>query len=201
MATVAATGKGQRHDWGGSRVGSRVSGRVQRLHANIGDVRSVPAQVIAELEKDDQQALLEQRRAEFKVAEARLSLRGDPAAKGNPKSRGRAGGCGSYGGTGEDRIWQAERAAGPRTDCEADPRLGDERAGRHRSPGGFREARTRPAKQRYIEDLRSAKAQIEQSAAAVRVLEAQVEYATIRAPIRELSALFRRRRARRLRPV
>ena len=39
------------------------------------------------------------------------------------------------------------------------------------------------AKQRYIEDQRSVKAQIEQAAAAVRVLEAQVDYATIRAPI------------------
>jgi hypothetical protein len=38
------------------------------------------------------------------------------------------------------------------------------------------------AKQRYVEDLKSAKAQLEQSAAAVRVLEAQVSYARIQAP-------------------
>jgi putative ABC transport system ATP-binding protein len=54
------------------RVGSRVSGRVQHLYANIGDIVRT-GQVIAELEKDDQQALLEQRRAEVKIAEAKLS--------------------------------------------------------------------------------------------------------------------------------
>ena len=39
------------------------------------------------------------------------------------------------------------------------------------------------ARQRYVEEAKSARAQIEQAAAAVRVLEAQVSYATIRAPI------------------
>ena len=72
VATVAATGKVTPMVGAEVRVGSRVSGRVQRLHANIGDVVR-GNQVIAELEKDDQQALLEQRRAELKVADARRS--------------------------------------------------------------------------------------------------------------------------------
>ena len=76
VASVAATGKVTPMVGAEVRVGSRESGRVQHLHANIGDaVRQ--DQVIAELEKHDQQALLEQRRAELRVADAKLSSVGD----------------------------------------------------------------------------------------------------------------------------
>ena len=54
------------------KVGSRISGRVRRLHANIKDqVRK--GQVIAELEKADLEALVAQSRAEARLAEAKLS--------------------------------------------------------------------------------------------------------------------------------
>lgn len=53
------------------RVGSRISGRVRRLRANIGDVVT-RGQVLAELETEDLDALVEQRAAELKLAEARL---------------------------------------------------------------------------------------------------------------------------------
>ena len=54
------------------RVGSRVSGRVARLRANIGD-RVDKGQVIAELETADFDAVVEQRRAELALAEAKHS--------------------------------------------------------------------------------------------------------------------------------
>jgi macrolide-specific efflux system membrane fusion protein len=54
------------------KVGSRISGRVRRLRANIKDqVRK--GQVIAELEKADLEALVAQSRAEARLAEARLA--------------------------------------------------------------------------------------------------------------------------------
>ena len=52
------------------RVGSRVSGRVARLRANIGD-RVNKGQVIAELETADFDAVIDQRRAELALAEAK----------------------------------------------------------------------------------------------------------------------------------
>ena len=53
------------------KVGSRISGRVMRLHANIKDqVRK--GQVIAELEQADLEALVAQCRAEARFAEAKL---------------------------------------------------------------------------------------------------------------------------------
>ncbi|MCX6377643.1 MAG: efflux RND transporter periplasmic adaptor subunit [Armatimonadetes bacterium] len=182
VATVTATGKVTAMVGAEVRVGSRVSGRVQRLHANIGDVVAA-GQVIAELEKDDQQALLEQRRAELKVAEARLS---------SVESL---------------RPREVQKAEAVLADTEATAELAKTEFGRQSAllargliakqildsatkERDVTEARVisarrelELAKQRYIEDLKSAKAQIEQAAAAVRVLEAQVEYATIRAPI------------------
>ncbi len=54
------------------RVGSRISGRVERLHANLRD--SVEkGQVIAELEKEELEAVAAERRADVLRAEARLS--------------------------------------------------------------------------------------------------------------------------------
>ena len=182
VASVAATGKVTARVGAEVRVGSRVSGRVQRLHANIGDIVQA-GQVIAELEKDDQQALLEQRRAELKVAEARLSS------------------------VEALRPREVQKAEAVLADTEATAELAKTEFGRQsallargliakqtldlatkerdvtdaRVISARRELEL--AKQRYIEDLKSAKAQIEQAAAAARVLGAQVEYATIRAPI------------------
>jgi multidrug efflux pump subunit AcrA (membrane-fusion protein) len=53
------------------QVGSRISGRVARLRANIGDLVE-KGQVIAELETAELDALSDQRRAELRLAEAKL---------------------------------------------------------------------------------------------------------------------------------
>jgi macrolide-specific efflux system membrane fusion protein len=182
VANVVATGKVTPMVGAEVRVGSRVSGRVQRLHANIGDVVRIN-QVIAELEKDDQQALLEQRRAELRVADARLSS----VEALRPRE-----------------IQKAEAAL---TDAEATAELAGMEFTRHsvllsrgvidrqtldsaakeRDVTAARVNSARQevelARQRYVEDVKSSRVQIEQAAAAVRVLEAQVAYATIRAPI------------------
>jgi len=54
------------------KVGSRISGRVQRLRANIGD-RVRKGDVMAELETAELDALIAERNAGLQVAEARLS--------------------------------------------------------------------------------------------------------------------------------
>jgi multidrug efflux pump subunit AcrA (membrane-fusion protein) len=182
IASVAATGKVNAMVGAEVRVGSRVSGRVQRLYANIGDVVRV-GQIIAELEKDDQRALLDQRRAELKIAEARLS---------------------SVDALRPGEIQKAEAAL---KDCQATSELANINLDRQKrlldkalvAREVFDTARkekevsaarvvsaTREvelAKQRYTEDLKSARAQLEQAASAVRVLEAQLTYYTIRAPL------------------
>ncbi len=70
-ASVAAIGAVKPEIGAEVRVGSRISGRVRRLRANIGDqVRR--GQVIAELETEELDAVLAQREAELALATARL---------------------------------------------------------------------------------------------------------------------------------
>ncbi len=71
-STVLATGAVKPQVGAQVRVGSRISGKVEHLFANIGDhVRE--GQVIAELEKADLEAAVAKARAEVKVAEARVA--------------------------------------------------------------------------------------------------------------------------------
>ena len=182
VAAVAATGKVTAMVGAEVRVGSRVSGRVQRLHANIGDIVRA-GQVIAELEKDDQQALLEQRRAELKVAEARLSSVENLRPREVQKAEAALADAEATAGLAKTEFGRqsALLARGLIAKQTLDLATKERDVTEARVVSARRELEL--AKQRYIEDLKSARAQIEQAAAAVRVLEAQVEYATIRAPI------------------
>lgn len=71
-STVAAIGAVKPQIGAEVRVGSRVSGRVRRLRANIGD-RVRKGDIIAEIETADFDALVAQRRAELDLATARLA--------------------------------------------------------------------------------------------------------------------------------
>jgi RND family efflux transporter MFP subunit len=71
-STVAAIGTVKPQVGAEVKVGSRISGRVRRLNANIGDaVRR--GQVIAELETEELDALVAERRADLEVAEADIA--------------------------------------------------------------------------------------------------------------------------------
>ena len=71
-STVLATGAVKSQVGSEVKVGARVSGKVVRLYANIGDAVK-RGQVIAELEKEDLTARVERSRAELAVAEARIA--------------------------------------------------------------------------------------------------------------------------------
>jgi len=71
-STVLATGAVKPQVGAEVKVGARISGKVEHLRANIGD-RVKKGQVLAELEKEDLDAVVSQRRAELQVAQARLS--------------------------------------------------------------------------------------------------------------------------------
>jgi macrolide-specific efflux system membrane fusion protein len=71
-SAVLATGAVKSQVGSEVKVGARVSGKVVRLYANIGD--SVKkGQVVAELEKEDLTARVERNRADLAVAEARIA--------------------------------------------------------------------------------------------------------------------------------
>lgn len=71
-STVLATGSVKPQVGAEVKVGSRVSGKVERLHANIGDLVK-KGQVIAELEKADLEAAVGCARAQVHVVKARIS--------------------------------------------------------------------------------------------------------------------------------
>jgi len=71
-STVMATGAVKSQVGSEVKVGARVSGKVLRLYANIGDAVK-KGQVIAELEKEDLTAKVERNRADLAVAEARVA--------------------------------------------------------------------------------------------------------------------------------
>jgi multidrug efflux pump subunit AcrA (membrane-fusion protein) len=69
--TVEATGEVKPQIGAEVRVGARISGKVVRLHANLRD-RVEKGQVIAELEQEELQATVDERRAELQLARADL---------------------------------------------------------------------------------------------------------------------------------
>lgn len=71
-STVLATGAVKAQVGAEVRVGARISGKVEKLRANIGDAVTA-RQIIAELEKADLQAIVAQRKAELELAEAKLA--------------------------------------------------------------------------------------------------------------------------------
>ena len=75
-STVLATGSVKPQIGAEVRVGARISGKVERLHANIGD-KVTKGQVVAELEKADLLAVVNQRRAELDLAEKELVRQDD----------------------------------------------------------------------------------------------------------------------------
>jgi len=72
LSTVLATGAVKSQVGSEVKVGARVSGKVVRLYANIGDFVK-KGQVIAELEKEDLTAKVERNRADLAVTEARIA--------------------------------------------------------------------------------------------------------------------------------
>jgi macrolide-specific efflux system membrane fusion protein len=182
VSTVAATGKVNARVGAEVRVGSRVSGRVQRLYANIGDIVK-SGQVLAELEKDDQQALLEQRRAELRIAETKLSsaesLRPGEIQKAEAALRDSQATSDLANVAFERQKKLFDKALVSRE--VVDTAHKEKEVSQAHVVSAARELEL--AKQRYTEDVKSAKAQIEQAGAALRVHEAQFSYYTIRAPI------------------
>ena len=71
-SSVLATGAVRPQVGAEVRVGARLSGKVASLQANIGDPVT-RGQVIAELEKEDLEAVLAQRQAEWQLAQAKLA--------------------------------------------------------------------------------------------------------------------------------
>ncbi|MBM3789627.1 MAG: efflux RND transporter periplasmic adaptor subunit [Acidobacteria bacterium] len=182
VSSVAATGKVNPMVGAEVRVGSRISGRVERLHANIGDVVS-REQVIAELEKNDLLALRGQRLAEVEIARTRLSSAESLRPGEILKAEAGVADAEAVARLGEDFL--ARQASLFRDGLVAEQELDTARKERDVAQARLTAAQRELdlSRQRYAEDVKSARAQIRQAEAALQVIAAQLSYATIRAPI------------------
>lgn len=181
-SAVAAVGAVKAQVGAEVRVGARISGRVDRLHANIKDqVRK--GQVIAELDKAELEAALAHRSADVQLATAQL------AALENlfPSEVERA--------QAEVDRWTATAALAARdlqrhqsllSGGMVSPKLADESEEKLAAADAQRAA-ARAAltslKERYQTDRRQSRAAMDAAKALLAIAKVQLSYATIVAPI------------------
>jgi multidrug efflux pump subunit AcrA (membrane-fusion protein) len=164
------------------RVGARISGKVERLYTNIGDMVK-KGQVIAELEKADLQARVNQQAAGLRIAEAKLS-----AIKSlRPREIQRA--------EAEVSQWQATVELNHKELARQEELLkqdftSQQARDRAKEQLSVSEARLAAAqeglgltKAGYEEDLKQAAAEVERAEATLDDAKIQLSYATIAAPI------------------
>jgi HlyD family secretion protein len=181
-STVLATGAVKPQIGAEVRVGARISGKVERLYANIGDVVK-KGQVVAELEKADLEAKVNQRAAELQMAEAKLS-----AVKSlRPREIAKA--------EADVTQWQATVDLNKKDLARQEELLkqdftSQQARDRAQEQLSVSEARLDSARKAldlvkagYEEDLKQATADVERAKAALANDKVQLSYATITAPI------------------
>jgi len=181
-SAVLATGAVNAQVGAEVRVGARISGKVDHLYANIGDVVE-KGQIIAELEKADLEAKVAQRRAELQLAEAKFSAVRNLRPREIEKAQA------------ELAQWQAtvdlyekelarqeELLKQDFTSQQACDRATEQLAVSKAKQAVAREA-LQLAKIGYEEDLKQATAEVERAKAALADAQAQLSYATITSPI------------------
>ena len=181
-ASVMATGAVKPRIGAEVRVGARISGKVERLHANIGDAVK-KGQVIAELEKADLVATVAQRQAEVVMAEARLSAVETLRPKEIEKAESDVAQWQATVGLTKKELDRQEallkqKVAPQSTLDEAQERNSVAQAQRNSAQKTLDLARAR-----LPEERKQAVADIQRVRAALANAEAQVAFATLSAPI------------------
>ncbi len=164
------------------RVGARVSGKVDRLYTNIGD-QMKKGDTIAQLEKEDLEAIVAQSRAELDLARARLSALERLFPKEVEKAEA-------------DVVkWQAtvllskkdlDRTADlVKEDLTSEQELDQAKEQLAVSEAELESSRTalELVKTQYTEDIGLARIEVESAGAALANAKAQLSFATITAPI------------------
>ena len=186
-SSVLATGAVQPQIGAEVRVGARISGKVERLLANIGDTVA-KGQVVAELEKADLEAVVAQRQAELNLAEAKLAAVESLLPREIEKARLDLE-------ENQATLTLAEKILGRTRQLHVQAVATDEdldQAEERYAVASSRVASSRKALElaetRYAEDLRQAKAEVERARSALKNAQVQLSYATITAPIQGVIA-------------
>ena len=181
-STVLATGSVNPQVGAEVRVGARISGKVDHLYANIGDLVK-KGQIVAELESNDLAATVDQRQAELQMAKAKLSA----VTALSPKEIEKA--------EAEVAQWQATKILTKKDLLRQEDLLqkdftSQQSRDQAQEQLSVAEARLASAlkaldlaKTRYGEDLKQVRADIKRAKAALVNAKVKLSYATITAPI------------------
>ena len=182
VSTVLATGKVMPQVGAEVNVGTRISGRLETLHVNVGD-SVVEGQVIAAIEKEDLEALKAEEEAEVTLIEARLAALG----KEGPQEIAQA-----------EAEMAEHKARLEFVRCKLgrdDQLLGKVLISKEdweESSSDFKMAQAQYevarrglqlAKTRYNEGLRQLEAELSRARASLRNAQVKLSYAEIRAPL------------------
>ncbi len=181
-STVLATGAVKPQIGAEVKVGARISGKVARLFANIGD-RVRQGQVIAELEKADLEASVRHREAELNLAKAKLSAIENLGPREIQKAEAGV------------TQWEATLALDKKELARQEALLESEIASQQtrdiaKEKFSVSEAQLASArktldlaKTQFTENLRQARTDIEGAQAALANARVQLSYATLTAPL------------------
>lgn len=179
---VLATGAVQPQVGAEVRVGARISGKVQRLRANIGDAVT-KGQVIAELEKADLEATVTQRQAELDLDEAKLAAVQSLLPKEIEKAELEASQWQATRNYTEKVLARQKELAEKNAVSQEEYDAAQERFLVAEAQLALAHKSHELATTRYREDMRQAKAEIARAKSALENANVQLSYATITAPI------------------
>ena len=186
-SSVLATGAVQAQVGAEVRVGARISGKVERLHANIGD-DVTKGQVVAELEKADLEALVQQRQAKLELAQAKLAATGSLLPKEIERAQLELEESRATCTLAETELGRTRRLYEQQVTTNEDLDEAKERYSVCRIRVASARTALELAEARYVEDSRQAKAIVAGAQSALDHAHVQLSYATITAPIRGVIA-------------
>ncbi len=181
-ASVLATGAVRPQIGAEVRVGARVSGKVERLLANIGD-RVAKGQIVAQLEKADLDAVVAQRNAEVELAEARLAAVESLRPKEIEKAQVDLDETEATLMLAEKELGRTRRLHERKVMTLEDRDTAEERFSVARARVAAAGKALELAEIRYKEDQRQAEAEVARARSALENAKVQLSYATITSPI------------------
>ena len=186
-SSVLATGAVQPQVGAEVRVGARISGKLERLHANVGD-KVTKGQVIAELEKADLEALVAQRQAELDLAQAKLDAVKSLLPKEIEKAQLDLEEAEAMFALAEKELNRTRHLHQRQVTADEDLDQAEERYGVYKAQVASNRKALELAGARYIEEARQANVEIVRARSALRNATVQLSYATITAPIQGVIA-------------
>lgn len=187
-SSVLATGSVRAQVGAEVQVGARISGKVERLLANIGDTVT-KGQVLAELEKADLQAVVAQREAELQLAKAKRAAVESLLPKEIQRAEFDMSRWQATRDLYEQELARESRLLASEATSQQSYQQAEERLAVTRSELDSAEQAYELAKARLEEDRKQAAAEVVRARCALDNAEVQLSYATISAPIDGVIAL------------